>query len=411
MRFLRHFSFLLAFCAILCVPVFAADDCTHSWDSGVCSECGYVCEHPSFSDSVCLVCGYTCPHDWQSGYCSLCGLTCLHSDWSDGICCTCGCACDHLWCVDGFCNICGFACPHDEWNQCYCSTCGYSCPHSFYGNNSWCSDCGHYVCHDFYSQNGCGVCRDCGYVCFHYANGESILMCEIGYHWCSFCCLDSACVYSDGSFVCSVCGGLNSILAAGGCSHMATFSGPIILLYSDAGHYVYCIEDNLVISLVELLGVDIVHPDECSEFGFEEYPYSLYQRGCFSCSSLMALVSDNVIDSNLCLCWDDDDHYIYCSDCGAFVEVSLLHGSACPHSNSACEVCLSFSALGFQLLGPLPSAFGLSDVLSAVDNFLSGTLNMAAITADTVSRSPILLITFILPCIGFALLLFRRLRR
>ena len=51
----------------------------HSFVSGACSLCKYVCLYTSWNGGTCSVCGYTCSeHNYVNGVCSTCGAGCPH---------------------------------------------------------------------------------------------------------------------------------------------------------------------------------------------------------------------------------------------------------------------------------------------------------------------------------------------
>lgn len=109
-------------------------------DEGVCSGCGYVCEHiarnnsyvsTSTSHSLCEKCSYcktvidgtvqsSADHVWNNGVCNICGYECLHNiNITDGVCTVCDWECSHKWNLVGQCTICGYECKHPSDNQQY----------------------------------------------------------------------------------------------------------------------------------------------------------------------------------------------------------------------------------------------------------------------------------------------------
>ena len=118
--------------------------CEHpSWENGACTVCGEVCEHPSWENGVCAVCGTVCEHpSWENGACAVCGTACEHPNWEDGVCAVCGTVCEHPAWNHGVCKRCGFVCPHEKHDpdtaRCLC--CGEQMVHSYY---EWhCVGCG-----------------------------------------------------------------------------------------------------------------------------------------------------------------------------------------------------------------------------------------------------------------------------
>lgn len=63
----------------------------HIWVSGVCNQCGIICNH-NFIDGICSKCQLECQHpshDEQTRICTLCGLPCAH-DYKNNQCSRCG---------------------------------------------------------------------------------------------------------------------------------------------------------------------------------------------------------------------------------------------------------------------------------------------------------------------------------
>ncbi len=66
--------------------------CEHiSYTDGKCNVCGYECPHENYTDGKCDVCGYECPHEnYTDGKCDVCGYECTHESYTDGKCDSCG---------------------------------------------------------------------------------------------------------------------------------------------------------------------------------------------------------------------------------------------------------------------------------------------------------------------------------
>lgn len=60
----------------------------HEWTDGVCSVCGYKCNH-IWLNGECEYCDTVCDHTWEEGTCTNCRLKCTH-DWQNGACTICG---------------------------------------------------------------------------------------------------------------------------------------------------------------------------------------------------------------------------------------------------------------------------------------------------------------------------------
>lgn len=196
----------------------------HAWVNGVCSACGYVCDH-EFKGGVCANCEYECPHEsYTDGACDLCDVVCAHEAYADGVCEECGLICDHaegfdtvetgreytkyeaytadqnaqyqlvhrayltisrshscLTCgkelststfedyhdqehelADGKCGVCGWVCEH-EYADGECGVCGVKCAHEAY-TGGVCDECGITCKHEKYTDE---VCVECGEPCKH----------------------------------------------------------------------------------------------------------------------------------------------------------------------------------------------------------------------------------------------------
>ena len=79
----------------------------HSWQHGVCTSCGKVCEH-RWENGKCRLCGMVCLHRMEDGVCEICGFGCAHAvhDGETLICGRCGQKVDHSF-VNGVCTRCG----------------------------------------------------------------------------------------------------------------------------------------------------------------------------------------------------------------------------------------------------------------------------------------------------------------
>ena len=58
-----------------CEEYIGIEEHNYNVNTGKCNNCGYACEHISFTDGVCDVCNYNCPHtDMTGGKCQMCGM-------------------------------------------------------------------------------------------------------------------------------------------------------------------------------------------------------------------------------------------------------------------------------------------------------------------------------------------------
>lgn len=185
---------------LLCFP--AQAECDHSWQDGVCQNCGQVCTHDWEGTGWCSICDVICYHDsWTDGVCDSCKYACDHY-WDYGVCQTCGAVCQHEW-EDGCCYSCGTFCYHPSWTDGRCSDCQAFCYHyydRFMIENGICSLCGQPCTHDWLD----GVCYVCDAVCGHSWFDGSCTVCDI------------VCEESHTEGICSVCG-MDADLGPVGC--------------------------------------------------------------------------------------------------------------------------------------------------------------------------------------------------
>lgn len=193
----------------------------HSYTDGICTICKYECTHPSGTDVglgnnthnyVCDVCSkivYNHPCAFENGICPYCKVECNHSDKSDipaennthnYTCNICGTIIEannpcHDW-NNGKCGYCGQECSHN-WSNSVCTICSKICAHPNLDSNGYCSICG-YQCPHVYNN---GVCTNCGYTCSH--NWNNSIVCTI----CSYQCTHNDCSwnYDRGGYECSTC--------------------------------------------------------------------------------------------------------------------------------------------------------------------------------------------------------------
>ena len=179
----------LACAVIMCFALFTAcGGHTHTYENGVCAECGESCAHTGFSDGICVSCGSVCRHpSYNGGKCSVCGKECRHNEYADGVCADCGKKCTHPAYTDGRCAECGIICSHPEYVLGVCAECGGRCPHEKFEGDR-CSVCGKICLHESYKDGKCalcgkacahesffgGACTKCGYNCPHkeYESGK-----------------------------------------------------------------------------------------------------------------------------------------------------------------------------------------------------------------------------------------------
>lgn len=160
-----------------------SDSAGHSHE---CTECGEVAaEEHTYSEGVCVVCGYECEHgEWESDKlnhwqtCTECG------EQFSG---------EHNF-VSGECTVCGYECVHEyaaEWS-CDTQTHWHEC--------AICASVNGEKAHEYLL----GECTECGYVCVH--GGIQWEITELNhYGTCAQCgtTLSGRHEYSDG--VCTVC--------------------------------------------------------------------------------------------------------------------------------------------------------------------------------------------------------------
>lgn len=314
---------------------------------------------------------------------------------------------EHDWSA-GVCQLCGVSCEHLNWNGCICPDCGYSCSHDLAYNGDFCNTCVLHISHTFIESDSGVICSICGYVCEH-----SSLNCYDGYgfHKCDFCDISSDCLDSDGDFCCDICGEYSPVLAAGYCEHVAgSPASDLIVFYSDTEHYLYCFSDDCLIPVSLRIGGDFPHGETGDSCPFsEEYPYVLYERGVFKCPNLISFFEQSGL-GEVSICSDETDHYLYCSDCGAYIEFAFIDGEPCPCMGSDCELCAEFSLAGFELLGPLPSGNSIVDVIDDTTTAVDASAGWVSTLASTISSHPLLLFSVILTFMGFGIGIFRRLK-
>lgn len=126
------------------------EQAAHTYAEGVCTVCGYECEHVSWKHDEkvhwlnCDICGIELREEHtfdEQSRCTVCGYMCEHDVYSDGVCTSCGYVCEHkegiVWHTDTErhwkeCTVCGaeiMSEPH-EFSESVCVVCGYVCKHS-----------------------------------------------------------------------------------------------------------------------------------------------------------------------------------------------------------------------------------------------------------------------------------------
>ncbi len=156
-------------CTACCLLENETDKQQHTWENGVCTECGLVCEH-AWENGECTKCGLVCEHAWENGECTKCELVCEHA-WENGTCTTCNTVCEHAW-ENGTCTKCELVCEH-TWENGTCTTCNTVCEHAW--ENGTCTKC-ELVCEHIWEN---GVCTTCNTVCEHAWENGTCTKCEL----------------------------------------------------------------------------------------------------------------------------------------------------------------------------------------------------------------------------------------
>lgn len=159
-------------------------DKTQTQHTKCCAVCGAEDAAPeshTYSNGVCSVCGYECDHQWDNGACTNCTMTCTHSDFTY--------TSDNSGNHTPTCGICGqeqspAACSYGSWEKVdnsnhkkTCSDCGHeeTAAHDWNASTGKCNDCGAECEHNWSDESG--TCGTCSYECTHGAT-ESGNTCE-----------------------------------------------------------------------------------------------------------------------------------------------------------------------------------------------------------------------------------------
>lgn len=141
-------------------------------------------------------------------------------------------------------------------------------------------------------------------------------------------------------------------------------------------------------------------------------------------SEIMRLC-EHILNYDFVVAWLDGVHYCCCDVCNICVLGDYVLGQTLSsHTDSDCAVCAYVEQMGASVSGSnirfmslsdfsasLDSSISISTIIDDTASIFSGYLDMAAVTASTVSEHPVLLVAFALPLIGISVVLFRRIRR
>lgn len=144
-------------------------DKTQTQHTKCCTVCGAEDAAPeshTYSGGVCSVCGYECDHQWNGGDCTNCSMTCSHGDYTY--------ASDNSGNHTPTCGICGQeqsseSCTYGDWeskdadeHQHTCGKCGHEATASHGGwSQGKCGDCGYECTHDGETAGAsCSVCGE-----------------------------------------------------------------------------------------------------------------------------------------------------------------------------------------------------------------------------------------------------------
>ncbi len=146
--------------------------CSHEWEDGICTICDLHCKHGTYENGDCAICGKTCSHEWEDGICTICDLHCKHGTYENGVCTICGKTCDHNW-ENGVCTICDLDCEH-SWEDGICTICDLHCKHGTY-ENGVCTICGKTCDHNWVD----GICTICDLACSHEWEDGVCTICDL----------------------------------------------------------------------------------------------------------------------------------------------------------------------------------------------------------------------------------------
>lgn len=103
--------------------------------------------------------------------------------------------------------------------------------------------------------------------------------------------------------------------------------------------------------------------------------------------------------------YDDVDHYLCCSDCGAFAASALLSGEPYPHADADCAFCKAYSSDGLEIMGFLPSS---SDVLPSITTLVTASIDWLTAFALCIISTPLFLIFVCCIFVGLGIALIKR---
>lgn len=268
--------------------------------------------------------------------------------------------------------------------------------------------------HDW--SNADGICALCGFECGH---PSWVHLNFWGEHTCSTCSYSEPCVDKDGDFYCDSDGTeLDVIRAAGGCEHLISFTDSSLYAYDDSTHYLVCGECFARVDLQfayrhtfgDEYGDLYIHTDDCPVCAVLSSDPDCcllpVDALAFSdCEFLMGDIDAAIGSGIVILCYRDDGHYLYCTDCGAYSPFAVFIGEDSPHTGSDCVVCATFSGDGLDIV-PFPTAS--SGVLPTITALVTSSIAWLSSFALCIVSDPLFLIFVCCIFVGLGIALIKR---
>lgn len=99
--------------------------------------------------------------------------------------------------------------------------------------------------------------------------------------------------------------------------------------------------------------------------------------------------------------YDSEDHYVCCSDCGAFAPFSSLGAGKHPHVEPDCDFCTMYAADGVEFLGWLP-AFN-DGIIPSISPLVTNAIDWVSLVANCIVNEPLLLMFVCVSFVGIGI--------
>lgn len=190
------------------------------------------------------------------------------------------------------------------------------------------------------------------------------------------------------------------------CEHLKDSSGGNFVMFYDEDnkHFAYCLDCAVLTPFDLVTGYETFHSDPCSLCGGAALPISVLP--IFTCPQF-SVMNEGVFPSPdfVSFYYDDADHYLYCSECGASLSYLFAFGETALHSDD-CYACNELSNNGYAFFDP--NSTPAQGILPAVSSIVTSAVEWLTAFALCIVSNPLLLVFVVCVFVGLGIGLVKR---